>query len=136
MFPGPLGLSLAGKALERGLWAFDVLDIRDFARDKHRSVDDAPFGGGGGMVMRPDVVDAALAAAAASWRQDRQESEAAGGTAAPVIYLSPRGRLLTQDLVRRLAAGPGRTLLCRTKERRVGEGGVRKCRIWGWPGAK
>src|SRR3546814_10634921 len=112
MFPGPLGLSLAGKALERGLWALDVLDIRDFARDKHRSVDDAPFGGGGGMVMRPDVVDAALAAAAASWRQDRPEREAAGGTAAPVIYLSPRGRLLTQDLVRSLAAGPGMTLLC------------------------
>src|SRR3546814_5914508 len=109
MFPGPLGLSLAGKALERGLWAFDVLDIRDFARDKHRSVDDAPFGGGGGMVMRPDVVDAALAAAAASWRQDRPESEAAGGTAAPVIYPSPRGRRLTQDLVRSLAAGPGMT---------------------------
>src|SRR3546814_16953952 len=94
MFPGPLGLSLAGKALERGLWALDVLDIRDFARDKHRSVADAPFGGGGGMVMRPDVVDAALAAAAASWRQDRPEGEAAGESAAPVIYLSPRGARL------------------------------------------
>ncbi|HMA14971.1 MAG TPA: tRNA (guanosine(37)-N1)-methyltransferase TrmD [Kiloniellaceae bacterium] len=107
MFPGPLGLSLAGKALERGIWALDVLDIRDFARDKHRSVDDAPFGGGAGMVMRPDVVDAALAAAADRWQQ------AAGEPAeAPVIYLSPRGRLLTQDLVRELAAGPGATLLC------------------------
>lgn len=102
MFPGPLGLSLAGKALERGLWSLDVLDIRDFARDKHRSVDDAPFGGGAGMVMRPDVVDAALAAADDLWQQ--------GG--APVVYLSPRGRLLTQDLVRDLAAGPGATLLC------------------------
>ena len=109
MFPGPVGLSLAGKALERGLWALDVLDIRDFARDKHRSVDDTPFGGGAGMVMRPDVVDAALAAAAERWQQD----QALGGEAAPpVVYLSPRGRLLTQDLVRELAAGPGVTLLC------------------------
>ncbi len=100
MFPGSLGLSLAGKALERGLWALDVLDIRDFARDKHRSVDDTPFGGGAGMVLRPDVVDAALAAAVAS------DGEA------PVIYLSPRGRLLDQALVRELAAGPGAVLLC------------------------
>lgn len=100
MFPGSLGQSLAGKALKRGLWALDVLDIRDFARDKHRSVDDTPFGGGAGMVLRPDVVDAALAAAAIK----------AGS--APVIYLSPRGRLLTQALVRELAAGPGAVLLC------------------------
>src|SRR3546814_266403 len=107
MFPGPLGLTLAGKALERGLWALDVLDIRDFARDKHRSVDDAPFGGGAGMVMRPDVVDAALAAAAERWQQDQGV-----GAEASVVYLSPRGRLLTQDLARELAAGPGVTLLC------------------------
>ena len=111
MFPGPLGLSLAGKALERGLWALDVLDIRDFARDKHRSVDDTPFGGGAGMVMRPDVVDAALAAAAERWQQDQAVGRGAGQQP-PVVYLSPRGRLLTQDLVRELAAGPGVTLLC------------------------
>jgi tRNA (guanine37-N1)-methyltransferase len=111
MFPGPLGLSLAGKALERGLWALDVLDIRDFARDKHRSVDDTPFGGGAGMVMRPDVVDAALAAAAERWQQDQRVGRQPGEEP-PVIYLSPRGRLLTQDLVRELAAGPGATLLC------------------------
>lgn len=111
MFPGPLGLSLAGKALERGLWALDVLDIRDFARDKHRSVDDTPFGGGAGMVMRPDVVDAALAAAAERWQQDQRVSQGAAQQP-PVIYLSPRGRLLTQDLVRELAAGQGATLLC------------------------
>ena len=98
MFPGPLGLSLAGRGLERGLWALDVLDIRDFARDKHRSVDDVPFGGGPGMVMRAEVVDAALAAVA----------ERPG----PVIYLTPRGRLLDQARVRRLAEGPGTTLLC------------------------
>ncbi len=100
MFPGPLGLSLAGKALDEGLWALDILDIRDFARDKHRAVDDAPFGGGAGMVMRPDVVDAALDAA-----------QARGGPG-PVIYLSPRGRLLTQELALELAAGPGVSLLC------------------------
>ena len=111
MFPGPLGLSLAGKALERGLWALDVLDIRDFARDKHRSVDDTPFGGGADMVMRPDVVDAALAAAAERWQQDQAVGRGAGRQP-PVVYLSPRGRLLTQDLVRELAAGPGVTLLC------------------------
>jgi len=110
MFPGTLGLSLAGKALERGLWALDVLDIRDFARDKHRSVDDTPFGGGPGMVMRPDVVDAALRAA-------RERAGGGGGgdeveKGWPVIYLTPRGRLLRQELVRDLAAAPGLTLLC------------------------
>jgi len=101
MFPGPLGLSLAGAALESGVWALDVLDIRDFARDKHRTVDDAPFGGGPGMVMRPDVIDAALGSLAAR-----------EGAAGPVIYLSPRGRLLDRALARELAAGPGVTLLC------------------------
>lgn len=98
MFPGPLGASLAGKALEKGLWRLQVLDIRDVARDKHRSVDDAPFGGGPGMVLRPDVVDAALATV-----------DAAPG---PVIYLSARGRLLDQARVGELAAEPGLTLLC------------------------
>jgi len=98
MFPGPLGVSLAGKALERGLWALDVLDIRDFAGDRHRSVDDQPFGGGPGMVLRPDVVDAAL--------------EAVAESPGPVIYLSPRGTLLDQARVRDLAAGAGVTLLC------------------------
>ena len=98
MFPGPLGASLAGKALEQGLWALDVLDIRDFARDKHRSVDDAPFGGGAGMVMRPDVVDAAL--------------DALDAGAGPLVYLTPRGRVLDQAMVRDFASGPGMTLLC------------------------
>jgi tRNA (guanine37-N1)-methyltransferase len=97
-FPGPLGVSLAGRALEKGIWSLEVLDIRDFASDKHRSVDDAPFGGGPGMVMRPDVVDAALGAV-----------EARPG---PLVYLTPRGRLLDQALVREFAEGPGVTLLC------------------------
>lgn len=97
-FPGPLGVSLAGKALKDGVWELETVNIRDFAADKHRSVDDAPFGGGPGMVMRADVVDAALAAD--------------GGTDAPVIFLSPRGKLLTQARIKELAAGPGVTVLC------------------------
>jgi tRNA (guanine37-N1)-methyltransferase len=100
MFPGPLGASLAGRALEGGIWALEVVDIRGFARDKHRSVDDTPFGGGPGMVMRADVVDAAIAHAL------EQAPEA------PVIYLSPRGRLLTQEVVREVAAQPAAVLLC------------------------
>ena len=99
MFPGPLGHSLAGKALAAGVWALETVDIRDFARDKHRSVDDTPFGGGPGMVMRADVTDAAIAAATAEHD-------------GPVIYLSPRGRLLTQAVVRELAARPAIVLLC------------------------
>jgi tRNA (guanine37-N1)-methyltransferase len=98
MFPGPLGASLAGKALAEGLWALEALDIRGFASDKHASVDDTPFGGGAGMVMRPDVLDRALA-----FVEDRP---------GPRIYLSPRGRLLDQARVRELARGPGVVLLC------------------------
>jgi len=97
MLPGPLAYSLAGKALRAGLWRLETVDIRDFARDKHRSVDDAPFGGGPGMVMRPDVLDAAVAGS---------------GGAGPVILLSPRGGRLEQQRVRSLAAGPGLTLIC------------------------
>jgi tRNA (guanine37-N1)-methyltransferase len=97
MLPGPLGHSLAGKALREGLWLLDTVDIRDFATDRHRSVDDAPFGGGPGMVMRADVLDAAVAGAS--------------GTG-PLIHLSPRGRPLDQNRVRALAARPGVTLIC------------------------
>lgn len=97
MFPGPLGLSLAGRGLAEGIWSLDAVDIRGFATDRHRSVDDSPFGGGAGMVMRPDVLDAAL--------------DGAGGVG-PLIYLTPRGRRLDQPLVRELAAGPGVRVLC------------------------
>ncbi|MGH7028794.1 MAG: tRNA (guanosine(37)-N1)-methyltransferase TrmD [Stellaceae bacterium] len=97
MLPGPLAYSLAGKAREAGIWRLETVDIRDFARDKHRSVDDAPFGGGAGMVMRPDVRDAA--------------SAGAGGTG-PLILLSPRGRPLDQKHLVSLAAGPGVRLIC------------------------
>jgi tRNA (guanine37-N1)-methyltransferase len=97
MLPGPLAYSLAGKALGAGLWRLETVDIRDFARDKHRSVDDAPFGGGPGMVMRPDVLDAAVAGA---------------GGVGPVLLLSPRGRRLDQGWVCSLAGGPGVRLIC------------------------
>jgi len=100
MFPGPLGLSLAGRALAEDRWRLRAADIRAFARDRHRTVDDSPFGGGAGMVMRPDVVSDAVAA---------HHDPACGRR---LIYLSPRGRVLDQPLVRDLAAGPGVTLVC------------------------
>jgi len=97
MFPGSLGQSLAGRALETGVWSLDVTNIRDFAGDRHRTVDDTPFGGGAGMVLRPDIVDAAV------------ESVTDGR---PVVCLTPRGRRLTQADAQRFAAGPGVILLC------------------------
>jgi tRNA (guanine37-N1)-methyltransferase len=97
MFPGALGQSLAGRALQAGLWSLEARDIRDASTDRHGRVDDTPFGGGAGMVMRPDVVAAALAPV-----QDGR----------PLICLTPRGRPLTQAHVRELAAGPGVILLC------------------------
>lgn len=100
IFPGPLGASLIGRALDQGVWALDVMDIRDFAHDKHRSVDDTPAGGGPGMVMRADVIGPAVGAAV-----DKSPD-------APLIYLSPRGTPLTQDKARELSNGPGVSLLC------------------------
>jgi len=100
MFPGPLGLSLAGRALREGRWGIEALDIRSFATDRHRTVDDTPFGGGAGMVMRPDVLDVACEAATRK------------NPGAPLVYLTPRGRLLDQALVRDIAAGPGVVMLC------------------------
>jgi len=97
MFPGPLGLSLAGRALSEGLWSLSPVQIRDFATDRHRSVDDTPAGGGAGMVMRADV----LAMALDSVDDDR-----------PKLVMSPRGEPLTQSLVRDFAAGPGVSILC------------------------
>jgi tRNA (guanine37-N1)-methyltransferase len=100
MFPGPLGLSLAGKALARGAWSLDVHDIRDSATDRHRSVDDTPAGGGPGMVMRADVLAQAL---------DRAIGP---DDARPRLLMSPRGERITQTLVKTLAAGPGAVVLC------------------------
>ena len=100
MFPGPLGLSLLGKALQKNLWSLDVRDIREHGLGKNRTVDDTPAGGGPGMVMRTDVACAAIDAARAA------------GPERPAIYLSPRGKPLTQACVRALSAGPGVLLLC------------------------
>jgi tRNA (guanine37-N1)-methyltransferase len=100
MFPGPLGQSLAGKALAAGLWDLDTIDIRAHATDRHRSVDDTPAGGGPGMVMRPDVLARALDAAAPEADQR------------PRLLMSPRGLPLTQGRVEALARGPGAIVLC------------------------
>ena len=99
MFPGPLGISLAGKALASGLWAVEARDIRASATDKHRSVDDTPAGGGPGMVLRADVLAAAIDTADAP-------------RAFPRLLMSPRGRPLTQSRVRELATGPGALIVC------------------------
>ena len=98
MFPGPLGLSLAGKALAAGAWSLDVVDIRGFALDKHRTVDDTPAGGGPGMVMKADVLARAIDAAA----QDQR----------PRLLMSPRGVPLTQAKIEEWVAGPGVVLIC------------------------
>src|SRR5580658_65597 len=98
MFPGPLGASLAGKASAGGLWSLDAVDIRDFAPDRHRTVDDTPAGGGPGMVMKPDVLGRAI--------------DAAGADERPRLLMSPRGEPLTQARVRALAAGPGMVAVC------------------------
>lgn len=100
MFPGTLGQALAGKALARGDWSLDAVQIRDYATDRHRSVDDTPAGGGAGMVMRADVVAAALDA-----NCDETDSR-------PRLLMSPRGKPLTQARVRDLAAGSGAVILC------------------------
>ena len=97
MFPGPLGVSLAGRALGEGVWSLDTVQIRDFATDKHRSVDDTPAGGGAGMVLKPDVLAAAIDSIA---------------DARPMLALTPRGRSLSQARIRELAAGEGVILLC------------------------
>ena len=100
MFPGPLGCSLAGRGLDEGRWRLEAIGLREFATDRHRTVDDVPFGGGAGMVMRPDVVARAIDAARAS------------GPERPGVYLTPRGRRLTQRRVEALAEGPGVVILC------------------------
>lgn len=97
MFPGSLGHSLAGRALDDKKWSFSAIQIRDFATDKHQTVDDTPYGGGAGMVMRADVIERALLSVSDTGRK---------------IYLSPRGKMLNQPLVKELAAEPTLTLLC------------------------
>jgi tRNA (guanine37-N1)-methyltransferase len=100
MFPGPLGLSLAGRALAAGLWSLDTVQIRDFAAGRHRTVDDTPAGGGAGMVLRADVLARAI------------DHAAPAGDPRPRLLMSPRGRPLRQARVRALAAGPGVLVVC------------------------
>ncbi len=100
MFPGPLGISLAGRALEDGRWSLQTVQIRDFATDKHRTVDDTPAGGGAGMVLKVDVLAAAI---------DHARSLS---PAAPVLAMTPRGKPLTQARVRELVRGSGVTIVC------------------------
>jgi len=100
MFPGPLGVSLAGRALEQGAWSLDAVQIRDFATDKHRTVDDTPAGGGAGMVLKADVLAAAI------------DHARLGNPTVPVLAMTPRGKPITQSRVRELADGPGVILLC------------------------
>ena len=97
MFPGSLGMSLSGKALDKGLWSYECVNIRDFATDVHKSVDDTPFGGGAGMVMRPDIIEKALLSLPDTGRK---------------IYMSPRGKPLTQNLVQKLSKEENLTILC------------------------
>jgi len=97
MFPGSLGQSLSGRALEKDLWSYSAVNIRDFTADKHKTVDDTPCGGGAGMVMRADIIEKSLLSVKTPGRK---------------IYLSPRGKPLTQSLVKELAATPALTLLC------------------------
>lgn len=99
MFPGPLGVSLAGKALEEGKWSIKATNIRDFAEDKHRTVDDTPAGGGPGMIMRADVLGRAI---------DATQTNADH----PLVYLSPRGKVFDQDMARRFADAGGITMIC------------------------
>lgn len=101
MFPGPLGISLAGKALDAGQWSLETLNIRDFATDKHRTVDDTPAGGGAGMVLRADILASAI---------DRAVKKAV--ERAPLIYLTPRGKPFTQTEAKRLAGLDGAIFIC------------------------
>ncbi len=98
MFPGPLGLSLAGRALEEGAWSLETIALRDFGRGKHRHVDDTPAGGGAGMVLKPDVLASAI--------------DSIGEDTRPRLLMSPRGRVLDQAYVRELAEGPGAVIVC------------------------
>jgi tRNA (guanine37-N1)-methyltransferase len=98
MFPGHLGFSLAGKALERGQWSLQTVQIRDLAEDRHRSVDDTPAGGGAGMVLKPDILARAI--------------DSLGDDSRPRLLMSPRGKPLTQSRVRQLAAGDGIVIVC------------------------
>ncbi|MEP1422471.1 MAG: tRNA (guanosine(37)-N1)-methyltransferase TrmD [Erythrobacter sp.] len=101
MFPGPLGASLAGKALSRADWSLDTVNPRDFATDKHRKVDDTPAGGGAGLVLKPDV-----------WARALDSTLPEMGDTVPILAMTPRGKPITQGRIREIASGPGVTILC------------------------
>ena len=98
VFPGPLGVSLIGSALKKKIWNLDIINIRDFAKDKHKSVDDTPYGGGAGMIMKPDIIGLAID----SLKDNRSKR----------ICLTPRGKMLNQDKVKELSTEDGLILLC------------------------
>ena len=100
LFPGPLGASVIGRGLDQGLWSLRVTQLRDFAVDRHRTVDDTPAGGGAGMVLKPDILSAAI------------DAVSPAGDPRPRLLMSPRGAPLTQARVRQLAAGPGAVIVC------------------------
>ncbi|RIV88597.1 tRNA (guanosine(37)-N1)-methyltransferase TrmD [Aurantiacibacter xanthus] len=131
MFPGPLGLSLAGRALERGDWTCRTVQIRDFAEDKHRTVDDTPAGGGAGMVLKADVLARALdsihpprsahaelveasplLSGSAPGEKDSPSTSSGQTGAIPILAMTPRGKPITQERIRAIAQGPGVTILC------------------------
>ena len=125
MFPGPLGVSLAGRALKRGDWSCETVQIRDFATDKHRTVDDTPAGGGAGMVLKPDVLAAALGSVTTDAVRGEPVEPRTSGQARPstgsertdassraILAMTPRGRPITQARIREIAAGPGVVLIC------------------------
>ena len=100
MFPGPLGCSLSGQALKNSLWALNSINLRDFTKGMHKSVDDPPFGGGPGMLMRPDVIDDAIKYTDIKF------------SSLPLIFLTPRGKKITQSKIKKMANGPGIRVLC------------------------
>jgi tRNA (guanine37-N1)-methyltransferase len=133
MFPGPLGVSLAGRALAEGIWSCSPIHIRDFATDKHRTVDDTPAGGGAGMVLRADILSAALDYSKSELAKNKEEIRSpraktrgpsglhgvsssldtnGNGSVPPILAMTPRGTPITQGRIRELAAGPGVTILC------------------------
>jgi tRNA (guanine37-N1)-methyltransferase len=111
MFPGPLGVSLAGKALERGDWSCDTVNPRDFTEDKHRTVDDTPAGGGAGMVLKADVMAAALDSVLQMQKRS-SEVEGASSPKVPILAMTPRGKPITQARIREIASGSGVTIIC------------------------
>jgi tRNA (guanine37-N1)-methyltransferase len=112
MFPGPLAHSLAGKGLARGDWKLKTIQIRDFASDKHHTVDDTSYGHNAGMIMKPDVVDLALSSAVSEFEMSSSEESASHSHSPKIIYMTPRGAPLTQNMVHSFSESSGIIVLC------------------------